>query len=365
MLCPAPFIHRVVNPDGNYNICCSARFVKDTNYEDWNGKSYQKIRKYMLSEVELPDECILCKQQEEGKKPSMREHMFGIYKKLNKPTPDIQTGTAIDAPVSLDLRMNNLCNLSCRMCNPMNSSSIVQEAKKHPELWPAKVVQKEFNAQEVIDNAGAIYDLRLLGGEPSVQPEAMAILKELIRLKKTNIDLFVTTNGTNTNPKFYDLLENFTNLCITISIDAWGKQHEYIRGPAADWNTIWKNTKKIKDTAKSIMIQQTITTLNIFDFWRLEKNNDTDIEVRSYVANNPPAYTPMNMSNKWKQRAMDIAKDNDCFDLHTEVWQVLNTQGDVNKLKGFKHYTEMMDNVRKQHLINYFPTTYEMLREIG
>lgn len=108
MLCPAPFIHRVVNPDGNYNICCSARFVKDTNYEDWNGKSYQKIRKYMLSEVELPDECILCKQQEEGKKPSMREHMFGIYKKLNKPTPDIQTGTAIDAPVSLDLRMNNL-----------------------------------------------------------------------------------------------------------------------------------------------------------------------------------------------------------------------------------------------------------------
>jgi MoaA/NifB/PqqE/SkfB family radical SAM enzyme len=365
MLCPAPFIHRVVMPDGHYNICCSARHVNNTDYDNWNGKSYQKIRKHMLEETELPSECVVCKHQEEGGKSSYREQMFHIYEKLDEPAPDIETGTAIDAPISLDLRMNNLCNLSCRMCSPRDSSSIVKEAKKHPELWPImkKYNPKEINFQEILDNVGAIYDLRLVGGEPSVQHEAMIILEELIRLKKTNIDLFVTTNGTNTNPRFYDLLENFTKLRITVSIDGWGKQHEYIRGPAADWDTIWKNVKKIK--AYEITIQQTITTLNIFDFWRLEKNNDTDIEIRPFVAVGPAAYTPINMPDKWKQRAMDIAKENGVFDLYPGVWNVLNTQGNVDELKGFKHRTEMMDRVRKQYLIDHFPITHEMLEDIG
>ena len=35
-------------------------------------------------------------------------------------------------PVYIDLRLGNLCNFKCRMCNPFNSNSI---AKEHFQLW--------------------------------------------------------------------------------------------------------------------------------------------------------------------------------------------------------------------------------------
>jgi len=370
-LCPAPFFHQVVHSTGLNNLCCSARTTTGKDYSDWNGKDYQAIRKHMLEEDELPAECMLCIEQEESGAGSQRDQLFRLYNSLDRPALDIVTGTSMDAPISLDLRMNNLCNLSCRMCGPDASSMIMKEAKKHPDLplWDIRQAStwKKFDIQTLLDNAGSIFDLSLLGGEPSVQPETIALLEELVRIKNTNIQLFITTNGTNHNPKFFNLIQQFKRLCVTVSIDGWGKDHEYIRGPGANWDTIWKNVKKIQAMSNKpkMMLQQTVTALNIFDFWKLGKYNDTGIEIMTFHAYVPDRYSPMNMPDKWKQHAMQIAKDENCYDEHSNIWHQMNKQGDPKKLKGAIHYTDMLDGVRNQYLIDHFPTTHKMFTEIN
>jgi len=367
-LCYAPFLHRLVQTTGDYQLCCSAKEYDDDRYIDWEGEEYQKIRKHMIEEKELPDVCVTCKIKERNKQYALKYSFNDLYKRLGSPSLDIQTGTAWEVPISFDLRMNNLCNLSCRMCGPGASSQIEKEAKKHPELWPAEIIQKEFNAQEVIDNAAAIADLRLLGGEPTVQPEAKAMLRKLIEVGNTNLSLHITTNGTNINAEFYDMLKQFTKVEMVVSIDSWGKHHEYIRGPATHFPTIWKNLHKLSTlwpNKDNVTIQQTITILNIFDFWLLDKNNDSPYPIMSNLATFPLKYAPKNMPYRWKRKAVNLAKENDAYKNYKHIFRELMKDGDVIHLKGMNKYTKLMDNVRGQHLIDHFPTTYEMLEDIG
>jgi sulfatase maturation enzyme AslB (radical SAM superfamily) len=357
----------MIQTTGYYQLCCVATH-RDDMYDDWEGEDYQKIRKHMIEEKELPDVCVSCKIKERHKQYALKYGFDDLYKRLGSPSLDIQTGTAWEVPISFDLRMNNLCNLSCRMCGPEASSQIVKEAKKHPELWPGEVPMREFNAQEIIDNAANIADLKLLGGETTVQPEAKAMLKKLIEVGNTNLKLHITTNGTNMNAEFYDMLKQFKDVIMVVSIDSWGKHHEYIRGPATHFPTIWKNLHKLSTlwpNKDNVTIQQTITILNIFDFWLLDKNNDSPYPIMSNLARWPKKYAPVNMPYKWKRRAIDLAKENDAYEKHKHIFEEMMKDGDVTHLKGMNKYTELMDNVRGQHLIDHFPTTYEMLEDIG
>ena len=367
MLCPAPFIHRFIYNDGLPHLCCAAERkvgFQETQYQDWNGPAMQEIRRHMLEEDALPTVCSQCVHEEKVGLPSTRTVHNQTYKDLGEPELDIVTGTAIDAPLTLDLRMNNICNLSCRMCGPSSSSQLAKEAEKHPNLWPPVSFDRynKFDPTEIIENAGAIFELKLLGGEPSLQPEAKALLQELISIGNTNIKLFITTNGTNYNKSFWGLVEKFSNVHVNVSIDAWEKQHEYIRGPAADWKSIWKNVEKISNISQ-IALQQTVTTLNIFDFWKLRKNSP--FVVHSFACYLPEKYGIENMPLKWKERAINIAKENDAYEEEKHIFGLMMNDGKPHYMKGLKQYTELMDNVRGQHLIDYYPITWDMLEDIG
>ena len=378
-LCYAPFLHRTIYTDGTSRLCCAAdRFLmRDKDYSDWNGQDYQNIRSHMINEKVLPEVCNKCRTEEElGHYPYKRTY-DDLYKKLGQPRIDIETGTGLDTPISLDLRMNNLCNLSCRMCGPSASSQIEKEQKRHPELWPVPFGQSKqptynsYDASEIIDNAGSIVDLRLLGGEPTVQPETKAILKKLIEIGNTNIKLHITTNGTNINREFYNMLSKFTGfVSVIFSIDGWDKTHEYIRGPAADFKTIWKNLKKVSELSNvsELKIQQTITILNVFDWWKLHEHNDSGCSFRVDVAHMPPKYAPTNMPEDWKKLAIDLAKDNMSKanqELTSHVATLISEKGDPRLLKGMLQYTDMMDSIRGQYAEDHCPTTYKMLKEIN
>lgn len=367
MLCAAPFIHQFIYNDGSPGLCCAAERNTSADYTDWNGEDYQKIRKHMLEEKELPEICVDCKLNESVNRTSTRDVNYDSWVKLGKPELDIVTGTAIDAPMTYDLRMNNICNLSCRMCGPSSSSQIAKEAEKHPRLWqhsgPINFDRyNKFDPTEIIENAGAIFELKLLGGEPSLQPEAKALLQELVNIGNTHIKLFITTNGTNYNKSFWGLVEKFSDVRVNVSIDAWEKQHEYIRGPAADWKTIWSNTKKISNIS-NLMLQQTVTLLNIFDFWKLRQNSPFPVE--SFICYLPEKYAPQNMPLKWKQKAIEIAKENDAYEGDKNIFNLMMNDGETRLLKGLPEYTKLMDSVRNQHLIDYYPITWNMLEDIG
>ena len=39
--------------------------------------------------------------------------------------------------------------------------------------------------------------------------------------------------------------------------------------------------------------------------------------------------------------------------------------GETRLLKGLPEYTKLMDSVRNQHLVDYYPITWDMLEDIG
>ena len=214
--CFIPFMHRRVDTQAQNRPCCSWRW-KDGDYDlqKWDGKDYQNIRKSLLNNPEWLPECGDCKNREESGAESLRQAYNLIYEELGRPQLNFVNGTNLQTPISYDLGFNNLCNLSCRMCGPKFSLQIQKEAKKHPALWPHwpdvhKDYSSKYDLDIILDNVESVYEFKFLGGEPTLQPETQTILKRLVEVGHTNfIKIFITTNGTNANHYFFNLLTQF------------------------------------------------------------------------------------------------------------------------------------------------------------
>ena len=178
----------------------------------------------------------------------------------------------------LDLRPGNLCNLKCRMCNMQSSTEIAKEnielqkdqsfvdkLKKLDEEKEIGITQKlgkmdllqklSKNYTSTEEHKEEIYKLfdyanlrrlKLLGGEPSIDPTIISILKQLKDNDFTKNDDFrlqITSNLTNVNKIWIDYFELF-NVKLTISMDGAGRTYEYIRTPFK-WKALKKNIHKV------------------------------------------------------------------------------------------------------------------------
>ena len=343
--------------------------------EDWEGEDYQRIRHSMLSDEWIP-ECVECKEREESGVSSNRMAYNKFYSDLGQPELNIVNGTSYEVPISYDLRMNNLCNLSCRMCGPESSSQLQKEAKQHPHLWPTDQNEENYNnmnVEYILDNAENMFELKLLGGEPTVQPETKAILQRLIDVGNTHLRLNMTTNGTNVNANYYHLIKQFKNVFIQVSIDHYGPGHEYIRGPAADFPTIWNNVKRIyeQDWAGNFSIQlaQSVQTFQIFDFWKLRQEAFVQYpwldSVMSFIVYIPKMYSPRFIPKEWKEKAIDIAKAEGAYEGDRHIFHIINQYDtDLDHIRELKAHTELMDFTRGQHLKDYFPHVHSLLQDI-
>jgi len=378
--CVVPFIHNYIDTQGQNRICCAAKWkAGQYNLQDWQGEDYQKIRASMLNDNQdwLP-ECQDCERREKvGEDHSYRKIYNRLYEKLGKPNLDVVTGNPFETPISYDLRMNNLCNLSCRMCGASSSSQIYKEMTRYPELWPAFVDDppdkyNNMDISHIIDEAESMYEIKLLGGEPTVQPEAKAIMKRLIDVGNTSLKFNITTNGTNVNTAFYSLLTQFKQVYLQISIDDYGIGHDYIRGPASDFETIWKNVKKIYELDWAgdahIGIHQTVTTFSIFSFWKLRQ--ETNIQYpwcsfRSGMVFQPPIYSPQYIPQKWKDLAIAEARGHWAYEDEKHIFDLMEQEKtDMDTMKILKSRTSMMDFARNQHLKDYYPIVHELLEDI-
>jgi len=125
--CMYPWIHLHAYPTGDAHPCCHSEHQAG-NFgncqttpmkEIWSGDKMKQLREDMLNERENPA-CTRCYEQEDagffsGRKSANKHHGHNIKK-----------GTDIDPPFEMtywDIRFSNLCNLSCRSCGHIFSSS--------------------------------------------------------------------------------------------------------------------------------------------------------------------------------------------------------------------------------------------------
>jgi len=153
-------------------------------------------------------------------------------------------------PAFMHVSLSNLCNLSCRMCNPQFSSNLTTVMKKinlisndTPTLldWTKDSSKwKEF-CNLVLDNTELIC-LHFMGGEPLYNKKFYEFIDLCIDNNRTNFNLTFVTNGTFFNTSLIEKLKKFKSVAIEISVENFHITNDYIR-MGSNYKNVQKNIK--------------------------------------------------------------------------------------------------------------------------
>lgn len=268
-----PFTGLATREDGAICACCRSHPVgfidKQSLEEIWNNDTMQRIRRQVLNN-ERPPECEPCFNLEDQGVESLRmRHIAGKIPEARinlYPNTPLQEIMPFEIP-TMELKLNNLCNLKCRMCHPMDSTSWndwseVKEFYKNENNIMYAIVE-EHNLEnkphldKFQDNPEWWNSLEKLlphfrrvefaGGEPLMDPQHYRILNMLSEYGN-QIEIKYATNLSmlgKGSRNIYEYWPKFKSVAVNVSIDGIGNSYEYIRGNA-DWDTMISNIKEIQ-----------------------------------------------------------------------------------------------------------------------
>ena len=309
--CILPFIHVATTTEGNVRLCCKVNrkkvAVKDNNEnfniasdsisDIWHSNYFKEIREKILQDERLP-ECAICWAEEENFDKEWTEvgpKQFLPSKRMKENVKwKEELNTSFDEIVQdpkiayFDIRLNNLCNLKCRMCWPQFSSQIVKE-QKHFQDNDQDTWYNDLNFNKIEDISlfwksleNHIFDVNeitFVGGEPTLHDEMYDLLDTFVEKGYSkNITLKMTTNLTNLQNRLLKVLPLFKKVIFNVSLDGTDKVNEYIRFPS-DWKSIMNNLDKLlehdpeKVTINISYVVQIYNIFNVFDMakWYIEQ----------------------------------------------------------------------------------------------
>lgn len=269
-----PFTGLATREDGAVQVCCRSHpigNIQDNTLEEiWNNNTMQRIRAQVLND-ERPAECVPCFNLEDQGVESLRQrHIKGEIPEARinlYPNTPLQEIMPFEFP-TMEIKLNNLCNLKCRMCHPMDSTSwndwreveefYVKEnnfmVKRIEEL---NLIRKPYldkfednpNWWESFEKLLPYFRrVEFAGGEPLMDPQHYRIL-DMLKPYGHQIELKYATNGTtlgiSKGRTIHDYWPNFRSVAVNVSIDGIGSVYEYIRGNAK-WTEVVENVKEIQ-----------------------------------------------------------------------------------------------------------------------
>jgi len=237
-----------IGPTGGTRPCCAfntngiktIRFDEDwkTRHDEWYDES--------SSDWVMPG-CRQCHDQETiYNHNSMRQR----YNREFKDAEGIKLW---------DLKINNTCNLACRMCDPTSSSQWERIAKEnnpdgldeyYKQVPPSKWWRDSISLLDEMYDASYV---KFTGGEPFLIPQVKQIVEGLVEKDiAPAVTLQFTTNGTQDITNWYPLFKKFKGVELIVSIDATEERYEYIRA-GANWKQVSNNVTNIKKYCPSNM----------------------------------------------------------------------------------------------------------------
>jgi organic radical activating enzyme len=378
-------VSRLRDEDGNY-FRVGMHTIKDV----WKSPTLEDARKKMLNGEKVAA-CEHCYIQEEVGKESYRI-------KKNKEWVD-KLGDEIDKrienvhdflPADLDLRLGNLCNLKCRMCNPLNSSQIAKEhydIKKDSQFYEVykqefgesknkekllnlpKMFEGNYMWNDIISMIPHLKKVYMTGGEPTLIQNNYRFMEEVIATGKNNdIHLFFNINCTNVTDRFLNLITKFKRLSINPSIDGYGSVNEYIRSPSK-WEKIEDNFKKLLKTQAQITITPVFQIYNVYSIGKLFNYMDhmmnkynRPIEIDVLFNTHPYSLSVTNLPQSIKKKA--TKKLQDCNVYNQSVQDCINylnsnpMENSKQHLSNFLNYTASLDKHRNESFEKTFPELY-------
>jgi molybdenum cofactor biosynthesis enzyme MoaA len=273
-----PFTGLATREDGAVKACCRSHpvgYIQDSSLEEiWNNDVMQRIRQQILT-GERPPECAPCFNLEDQGVESLRQrHIKGLIPEARinlYPTALENLRNDYTMPFefpTMEIKLNNLCNLKCRMCHPMDSTSwndweqVEDFYRKEDNFLYQKInvlglKQKPFLDSFVdTDNWWSSFEkllpyfqrVEFAGGEPLMDPTHYRIL-DMLKPYAQNIEIKYATNGTTLGIKggrtVHDYWPYFKSVAVNVSIDGIGPSYNYIRGNG-NYEDVINNIKEIQ-----------------------------------------------------------------------------------------------------------------------
>ena len=276
--CMHPFTGLATREDGAVKVCCRSLpvgWIQSQSLEEiWNNNDMKRIRKQVLNN-ERPKECIPCFNLEDQGVESLRQrHVKGDIPEARinlYPTAVLDIDENYSMPFTfptMEIKVNNLCNLRCRMCNPLDSTSwkdweevVPFYEKENNYLVPTvkklvKTPGQYIGPFDDNDNWWNSFEkllpyfqrVEFAGGEPLMDPNHYKIL-DMLKPYGKSIELKYATNGTtlgiSKNRTIHDYWPHFRSVAVNISIDGINDVYNYIRSNG-NFSTIEENVKEIQ-----------------------------------------------------------------------------------------------------------------------
>ena len=412
----------MVNNTGTYGFCCIAwrGFLKDEKgvavhvskslpEEAWNAKSLRDVRRAMVKGEKL-EVCNKCTFQEETGKHSYRQRhneewtqRLGeeeIYRRVKE--TEENDGYLTTPPDYLDLRLGNLCNLKCRMCNLFNSSQIEKEHfelrsnNRYVDIWakqwpltspdsgpiPMDWVEAPEFWNQLNNYIPKLKKVYFTGGEPTLLQSTYNFMQEMVdKGVEDKVDLMFSTNCTNAQPRFLKMLSNFKNVQIQASIDGTKLVNDYIRAPS-QWKAIKRNFLALGELpnvrlnmSPAIQIFNVMNIDEIIKFGEeVSKKQNRVIDIDFLYVVHPTYLDVSNLSDdikniaflklqkmqgSWLYERSEVTKNS--VDSYLNVLENERDKNWETNLREFWDMTEILDSKRKQKFKDYIPDVYKMM----
>lgn len=273
-----PFTGLATREDGAIKVCCRSQpvgWIQEQSIEDvWNGDAMREIRRQVLC-GERPEVCNPCFDLEDQNVESLRqrhindvipESRINLYPSaLNNLRQDYTM--PFEFP-TMEIKLNNLCNLKCRMCNPLDSTSWqdwnqVKPFYERENNYLVPTVSKLVRSPgqyiglfDSTDNWWVSFEkliphfrrVEFAGGEPLMDPQHYRIL-DMLKPYGKNIEIKYATNGTtlgiSKGRTVHDYWPYFKSVAVNVSLDGIHNVYNHIR-TNSNFSQVEKNIKEIQ-----------------------------------------------------------------------------------------------------------------------
>jgi len=271
--CSLPWTHICVRPDDTLKPCCRYQYgpgetqhsvdldsIATFGVAALNTNYLNQLRKDLLAGIPRT-ECKKCSIEEKNYNPSLRTIMNSV---INLKQEDCDTH--VNSVQYLELSIDNICNLQCRMCDSKFSSRLIGRDQflgnpVHKKLEPNYAKLSNLDLSKLTR-------IKLLGGEPFITPNLEQFLDFIAaHVDVSQINLDINTNATAIpNDSIVYKLNQFKFLELNVSLDSYSLANDYQRW-GSDYQQAFNNVLKYEKIfkKKSIAYHSTISLLTAND----------------------------------------------------------------------------------------------------
>jgi MoaA/NifB/PqqE/SkfB family radical SAM enzyme len=387
--CIYPWIHLHAYPTGEAYPCCHAEMAypvgncrHKTLEEIYHDAPMRGLRNDMLNEQKNPA-CGRCYEQEEsgffsGRRSANKHH--GHHIKKLETTPFELT--------YWDIRFSNLCNLSCRSCGHIFSSSWYKDqASLAGGNWANENRALNYAGrtatdmwEQLVPHLDYVEQIYFAGGEPLMMEEHYNILDKLERRGRFDVRLIYNTNFTQIKLKdrtVFDYWKRFDSVAVGASLDAMGPRAEYIRKGTA-WDQVERNRALMMEICPRVdfYVSPTLSIMNALhlpDFHRnwvdrgYIKPQDLNVNILQDPAylrlDIAPAAYKQQIEQKFNEH-LEWLRPLDRLNRATVGFEsaitYMNATDNTGLIPKFWNKTKQLDELRNENILDVIPELAEL-----